>query len=185
LREGNFLLATCSTELAPLSAIEFLHRVFDIFGDYFGDCEEMTIKENFATVYQLLEEMMDYGYPLTTEPNALKAMIKPQSSSVISRFAAAASGESNISDILPDGTISNMPWRKTGVKYSQNEIYVDIIEEVDAIIDPSGGVVSSEVTGIIEVNSRLSGIPDLSLSFIDPGKIKKPIFLLQSFICKY
>ena len=26
---------------------------------------------------QLLEEMMDNGYPLTTEPNALKAMIMP------------------------------------------------------------------------------------------------------------
>jgi AP-3 complex subunit mu len=35
--------------------------------------------------------------------------------------------------ILPDGTISNMPWRKTGVKYAQNEIYLDIIEEIDAI----------------------------------------------------
>ncbi len=30
-----------------------------------------------AQVYQLLEEMVDYGFPLTTEPNALKAMITP------------------------------------------------------------------------------------------------------------
>ena len=37
----------------------------------------MSIKENFSTCYQLLEEMMDHGYPLTTEPNALKAMIQP------------------------------------------------------------------------------------------------------------
>ena len=66
---------------------------------------------------------MDYGYPLTTEPNALKAMIKPPS--VLSRFAAAATGTSNVSDVLPDGTISNMPWRKSGVKHSQNEIYID------------------------------------------------------------
>ncbi len=28
-------------------------------------------------VYQLLEEMLDYGFPLTTEPNALKDMIRP------------------------------------------------------------------------------------------------------------
>ena len=37
----------------------------------------MTIKENFSTCYQLLEEMMDNGHPLTTEPNALKAMVMP------------------------------------------------------------------------------------------------------------
>ena len=58
LREGNFLLATTTGETSPLVAIEFLHRVFDIFAEYFGDVEETTIKENFATCYQLLEEMV-------------------------------------------------------------------------------------------------------------------------------
>ena len=112
---------------------------------------------------------MDYGFPLTTEPNALKAMIKPPS--VLSRFAAAATGTSNVSDVLPDGTISNMPWRKSGVKYSQNEIYIDIIEEIDSIIDARGNVVTSEVSGILEVNCKLSGVPDLTLTFVDPELI--------------
>ena len=47
--------------------------------EYFDSLDEESIKDNFSTIYQLLEEMMDYGYPLTTEPNALKAMIKPPS----------------------------------------------------------------------------------------------------------
>ena len=110
--------------------------------------------------------MMDYGYPLTTEPNALKAMIKPPS--VISRITAAATGQSTISDVLPDGTISNMPWRKTDVKYAQNEIYVDIIEEMDAIIDKHGQQISSEVSGTIVCNSRMSGLPDLAMHFNNP-----------------
>ena len=65
-RDDVFLLVTSSGETNPLSAMEFLHRVFDIMEEYFGNVEEATIKENFATVYQLLEEMMDFGYPLTT-----------------------------------------------------------------------------------------------------------------------
>ena len=112
---------------------------------------------------------MDFGYPLTTEPNALKSMITPPS--VISRLTAAATGKSHVSDILPTGTISNMPWRKTDVKYSQNEIYVDIIEEVDVIIDRGGQLVSAEVTGLIMANSRLSGVPDLTLTFTDASVI--------------
>ena len=40
--------------------------------EYFGGLDDGAIKDNFSTVYQLLEEMMDNGYPLTTEPNALK-----------------------------------------------------------------------------------------------------------------
>lgn len=162
------MLATTTAETQPLLVIEFLHRVFDIFEEYFGVVEEGTIKDNFSTVYQLLEEMMDYGYPLTTEPNALKVMIKP--ASVISRITSAI-GASNVSDSLPDGTISNMPWRKTGVVYSQNEIYLDIIEEVDSIVDRNGTIISSEVSGTIVANSKLSGVPDLALSFSNPGLI--------------
>lgn len=169
-RSDIFLLATTTGETQPLLIIEFLHRVFEIFEEYFGSVEESAIKENFSTVYQLLEEMMDFGYPLTTEPNALKAMIKPPS--VISRIASVAGvGGDSVSDVLPDGTISNMPWRKTGVHYSQNEIYLDIIEEIDAIVDKNGTIITSEVSGIIAANSRLSGVPDVALSFADPSLI--------------
>lgn len=112
---------------------------------------------------------MDFGYPLTTEPNALRSMIEPPT--VISRLTAATTGKSGVSDVLPTGTISNMPWRKTDVKYSQNEIYVDIIEEVDTILDRNGKIVSSEVSGTIVSNCRLSGVPDLALTFADPSVV--------------
>eukprot|EP00608_Synchroma_pusillum_P002047 CAMPEP_0198436644 /NCGR_PEP_ID=MMETSP1452-20131203/43458_1 /TAXON_ID=1181717 /ORGANISM="Synchroma pusillum, Strain CCMP3072" /LENGTH=403 /DNA_ID=CAMNT_0044157207 /DNA_START=24 /DNA_END=1231 /DNA_ORIENTATION=- len=169
LRDDIFFLVTTTGEVPPLLAIEFLHRVFDIFQEYFGTVEETTLRENFSTVYQLLEEMMDNGYPLTTEPNVLKAMIRPPT--LMGKFASMTTGRSNISDVLPDGTISSMPWRKVDVKYAQNEIYLDIVEEVDCIVDRNGQVVSCEVSGTIQANSRLSGVPDLTLTFVDPEVI--------------
>jgi hypothetical protein len=78
LRDGLSYLAACPGEISPLLVIEFLHRVADIFVEYFGSpADESAIKDNFSTVYQLLEEMVDYGWPLTTEPNALHAIIRP------------------------------------------------------------------------------------------------------------
>lgn len=168
-RDECFLVCAVERDVAPLLVMEFLHRVADTFRDYFGACDESSLKDNFSTVYQLLEEMLDFGIPLTTEPNALKAMIEPPS--VMGRLQTMATGKSAVSDVLPDGTISSMPWRKAGVKYAQNDIYLDIIEEVDAIVDRNGQVVSSEVSGSVQGNSRLSGIPDLSLSFVDPDVI--------------
>ena len=80
LRDGLSYLAACPGEISPLLVLEFLHRVADTFVQYFGSpADESAIKENFSTVYQLLEEMLDYGWPLTTEPNALQAMIRPPS----------------------------------------------------------------------------------------------------------
>ncbi len=61
----------------PLFVVEFLHRVIDTFEDYFGDCTESVIKENYVVVYELLDEMLDNGFPLATESNILKELIKP------------------------------------------------------------------------------------------------------------
>jgi len=64
-----------------------------------------------------------------------------------------------------------MPWRKAGVAHPNNEIYIDIVEEIDAILSSSGGVISSEVSGSIQAQSNLSGVPDLLLTFNDPSLI--------------
>jgi len=78
LRDGLSYLAACPSEVSPLLILEFLHRIANTFADYFGTpTDENAIKENFSTVYQLLEEMLDNGWPLTTEPNALQDMIRP------------------------------------------------------------------------------------------------------------
>lgn len=63
--------------------------------EYLGEVSTGTIRDNFDIVYQvygilevigsdidfhqLLEEMLDNGYPLTTEPNALRDIITPPS----------------------------------------------------------------------------------------------------------
>ena len=67
------------SETSPLMVTEFLHRVKDIFIDYFGVCTVESIKENFVVVYELLDEVLDAGFPLATEPNILKELIKPSS----------------------------------------------------------------------------------------------------------
>lgn len=51
-------------------------------------------------------------------------------------------GSTNVGEQLPTGQLSVVPWRRTGVKYTNNEAYFDVVEEIDAIIDKSGIIVS-------------------------------------------
>jgi hypothetical protein len=48
---------TCELRRAfwPLrgQVVEFLHRIVDIFKEYFGGIDDVSIKENFSTVYQV------------------------------------------------------------------------------------------------------------------------------------
>lgn len=57
----------------------------------------------------------------------------------------------SMSDTLPTGQLSNVPWRRTGVKYTNNEAYFDVIEEVDVIIDKSGSTVFAEIQGYVRI----------------------------------
>ncbi|XP_011502417.1 PREDICTED: AP-3 complex subunit mu-1 isoform X1 [Ceratosolen solmsi marchali] len=152
--------------IPPLFIIEFLHRVVNTFEDYFSDCTEIIIKENYVIVYELLDEMLDNGFPLTTESNILQELIKPPN--ILRTIANTVTGKSNVSATLPSGQLSNVPWRRTGVKYNNNEAYFDIIEEVDAIIDKTGATVFAEIQGYIDCCIKLSGMPDLTLSFVNP-----------------
>uniref|UniRef100_A0A668AA12 AP-3 complex subunit mu-2 n=1 Tax=Myripristis murdjan TaxID=586833 RepID=A0A668AA12_9TELE len=97
--------------------------------DYFGVCTEAAIKDNVVVVYELLEEMLDNGFPLATESNILKELIKPPT--ILRTMVNTITGSTNVGEQLPTGQLSVVPWRRTGVKYTNNEAYFDVVEEID------------------------------------------------------
>ncbi|EPE10037.1 adaptor complexes medium subunit family protein [Ophiostoma piceae UAMH 11346] len=71
-----FLLTT-SSELEPLLALEFLHRVADALEEFLGSpLIAGKIESNYDVVAQLLTEMCDAGTVGTTEPNALHDLVE-------------------------------------------------------------------------------------------------------------
>jgi len=166
-RNRLYFVAVLTTENPPLFVIEFLHRIIDVFEDYFGECTESSLKDNYVIVYELLDEMLDSGLPLATESNILKELIKPPT--MLRKMATLVTGNStNMSNALPSNQLSNIPWRRLGVKYTNNEAYFDLIEEIDAIIDRNGTTIMCEIQGQIDCCVKLSGMPDLTLIFVNP-----------------
>lgn len=49
--------------------IEFSLQVFT---DYFKELEEESIRDNFVVIYELLDELVDFGYPQFTETKILQ-----------------------------------------------------------------------------------------------------------------
>lgn len=46
--------------------------VFQVFSEYFKELEEESIRDNFVIIYELLDELMDFGYPQTTDSKILQ-----------------------------------------------------------------------------------------------------------------
>lgn len=87
---------------------------------------------------------------MTTEPNMLKDIVLPPTLVRKLLTAAGVSGwvqapplKITITDVIPVSALTQttapfitpIPWRRPNVRYSNNEIYFDIEESMDAIVD--------------------------------------------------
>jgi len=150
----------------PLMVIETLNTIVEVLLEYFAKDNrigELELRENFSLVYQLLDEMVDGGFPSTTETNQLKEMILPPS--LAGKVVRAVTGGFALSQDMPKGALSKIPWRRSEVKYVTNEIYFDLIEQIDAIFGENQMVDTCNVYGSIKCNCQLSDMPDLTLNF--------------------
>ncbi len=71
------VLALTKRNSNVMTILLFLHKIISVFTEYFGQLEEESLRDNFVLVYELLDEMMDYGHPQTSETNILKQYFTP------------------------------------------------------------------------------------------------------------
>ena len=110
LRNNITYLTVIEKETNPLMIIEIQHFIVNIFIEYFKTVNETTIRSNFSTIYQILDEVIDGGFPYTTEMNQLKEMILPPS--LTRRMFENVTGKFAVTNAMPIGALSKTPWRK-------------------------------------------------------------------------
>ena len=69
------VLALTRKNTNAAAILMFLHRLTQVLTEYFRTLEEESIRDNFVVVYELLDEMMDFGYAQTTETKILQEYI--------------------------------------------------------------------------------------------------------------
>lgn len=76
IRHNNlYLLALTKRNTNAAEILLFLHKIVEVFTEYFKELEEESIRDNFVIIYELLDEMMDFGYPQTTESKILQECV--------------------------------------------------------------------------------------------------------------
>jgi len=126
-----------------------------VLEEYFGAVEEESIRDNFVIIYELLDEVMDFGYPQYTEPKVLKEYIS-QESHKLERPPE-----------IPTSVTNATSWRREGIKYRKNEIFLDVVEKVNLLVAADGSVLNSEINGSLQMRCYLSGMPELKLGLND------------------
>lgn len=151
-----YLLAVTNRNADATMILLFLHKAAEVFKEYFKEIEEESIRDNFVIIYELLDEMMDFGYPQTTETKILQEYITQESHKLEGQTVRP-----------PPAVTGAVSWRSENIKYRKNEVFLDVIESVNLLVNTNGTVLRSEVVGCIKMKSFLSGMPELRLGLND------------------
>ncbi|CCE85232.1 Piso0_004814 [Millerozyma farinosa CBS 7064] len=145
-----------------MAIIVFLSKIVEVLTQYFKTLEEESIRDNFVIIYELLDEMMDFGYAQTTDTKILKQYITQDYFKLIKKTPSRI--------VQPPNAVTNsVNWRSEGIMYKKNEAFLDVVESINMLISASGHVLNSEILGKIKIKSHLSGMPDLRLGLNDKG----------------
>jgi len=168
-RNGLYFVFTAIQNISPCIAMELLVRITKLMKDYCGLLTEEAVRANFTLVYELLDEVIDYGYPQSTTNDSLKTFVfnEPVVVSKVDQkllpiniklpFGAAKTTAAS----AVDKPINHRD------KLNSNDVYVDIYERMVFTFDSAGVVINQGIDGTIQMKSYLAGNPELVLGLND------------------
>ncbi|XP_035291001.1 AP-4 complex subunit mu-1 isoform X3 [Anguilla anguilla] len=179
IRQGGlYCVATTSTNPSPFTIIEFLNRFAGLIKDYCGSLSEKSVKMNFALIYEMLDEMLDYGYIQTTSTDILKNFIQTEavSSKPVSLFDLSNVGlfgaDTQQSKVAPS-TAASRPLMCSRDQGGKNEVFVDVIERLTVVIGANGVLMKAEIQGEIRVKCYLPTCSEMRIGLNEEFSIGK------------
>ncbi|XP_058299323.1 AP-4 complex subunit mu-1 isoform X6 [Hylobates moloch] len=158
---GLYLVVTTSENVSPFSLLELLSRLATLLGDYCGSLGEGTISRNVALVYELLDEVLDYGYVQTTSTEMLRNFIQTEAvvSKPFSLFDLSSVGlfgaETQQSKVAPSSAASRPVLSSRSDQTQKNEVFLDVVERLSVLIASNGSLLKVDVQGEIRLKSFL------------------------------
>jgi AP-2 complex subunit mu-1 len=159
-----YVVAVTRQNVNAALAFEVLNQLVELFEAYFKQIDEESIYANFVLIYELLDEVLDFGYPQHCSKDILQAFITQGKGRWFEREKEKAAADVSKITIRATGVVS---WRNPELRYKRNQIYIDVIEAVNMLVSPKGTVLSQDVTGTVVLKTELSGMPECTLGMND------------------
>jgi hypothetical protein len=122
--------------------VVFLRALGNFFEEFLDDSlSAALIIDNSTLIHELLDELMDYGYPQTVDCQALSALIYREKPKDVTKVASVSAN-------LPTGLVT---WRPEGLDYNVNEAFADVIENVNMLVGQNDAVIHNEIVGEVNI----------------------------------
>lgn len=176
------IYALVNNNVNPILPYVFIFKLIEVIHDYFGKPIAIhKIESNTDTLTLLIDQMLDDGIPNITDFNKLRDIVPFKS--FLSKILSKTNEITNAT-VTKQPPLEVLPWRRSDVKYTNNEMYVDIIETVNVILKNNTkktpnldsafystntfngklSPITGNIQGKINFLSHLTGLPHLQLS---------------------
>merc|ERR1712080_113 len=130
-KSGLFFFVTTGQNVSPTAVVELLSKMAKVFKDFCGVLNEESIRKNFVLIYELLDEMVDFGHPQTTNTEHLKSCVhneaapvdEPKLSLSLNNFSLPQWNRKTKPSNAVHRPIS--AWQNDARSNQKNEIFVD------------------------------------------------------------
>jgi AP-4 complex subunit mu-1 len=181
-QHGMYFCLVTLNNVSPNAAVELLLRIAQITKDYCGTLTEEAIRKNFVLIYELLDEMLEFGYPQNTSTEYLKSFVFDEpaptapaqsATATVTNLVQRAVGRSNKTvassaaskSVLSDG-------KATTANGQKNEIFVDLLERLTVLFSSNGSLLRADVEGVIKMKSFILGNPEIKLGLNEDLVVK-------------
>ena len=165
IRHNNiYMICVSRINCLPALLTSFMQKAIQVFEGYFKNVNEESVRDNFCMIYELLDEMADFGYPQYTEETVLKEFITQEG--IFTPLKEVLNTKLVVAT-LPSAVTKTGSKRVAGIKYSKNEVFLDVIESVNLLVSQEGDPISSEIVGQLKLKAQLSGEPSIKIGLND------------------
>ncbi|XP_068130139.1 AP-4 complex subunit mu-1 [Hyperolius riggenbachi] len=166
---GLYFVISIGSSDSPFTYIDLLNRLASLIRDYCGDLSESVVRLNFALIYELLDEVLDYGYIQTTSTDMLKNFIQcdPVVSKPFSLLDLSSVGlfgaDTQQSKVAPSSASSRPVLSSRHQLSEQNEIFLDVVERMTVAIGTNGTLLKADVQGELRLKNFYPNCPELRI----------------------
>ena len=150
-----YIVISTLDNASPNYYLEVLDRIIKVIKDHIGILNEETIRKNFVLIYEIIDEMIDFGYPQLSDTEQVKEF-------VFTEPVVDLKNLNRFREIFNSNIKSKEGAERSIIdKNNANEIYVDIIEKITCLFNKNGSIISSGIDGCIKMKSYLKNSPEM------------------------
>ena len=165
--EDLYIVISTLDNAPPNYYLEVLDRVMKVIKDHIGELTEESIRKNFVLIYEIIDEMIDFGYPQLIDTEQVMQFVFTEPIVDLSKI-------NTLKEMINRNVKSNInAIRSVADAKAKNEIYVDIIEKITCLFARNGNMISSGIDGCIKMKSYLKNSPEMKIVFGDEVSMGK------------